>query len=43
MDHPDEMKYWSKHFGVTSEEPVRLVERWVTRRKELELERRAES
>lgn len=27
MDHPDEVKYWSKHFGVTSDELRRAVEK----------------
>ncbi|MGB7097460.1 MAG: DUF3606 domain-containing protein [Xanthobacteraceae bacterium] len=27
MDHPDEVKYWIKHFGVTLEELRHTVER----------------
>lgn len=27
LDHPDEVKYWSKHFGITPEELNRVVEK----------------
>jgi len=27
MDHPDELKYWIKHFGVTQDELQRVIEK----------------